>query len=162
MTRMQGDSTPPSMPSLQRRRLLRGLALLAAGVLLASALAGWLLQPERAGPYLLRQVGDALFPAPAMPKSGHMANQHGKVAAAAILNLFKGLPPNPTPVVMNTCYSFVDAKNVIHVASVHQFDAEKRQPIPVDGAGGVSSMANELEGKSALAWARNIWADMLA
>jgi len=26
----------------------------------------------------------------------------------------------------------------------------------------VSSMANELEGKSALAWARNIWADMLA
>ena len=57
---MQGDSTPPSMPSLQRRRLLRGLALLAAGVLLASALAGWLLQPERAGPYLLRQVGDAL------------------------------------------------------------------------------------------------------
>ena len=60
MTRMQGDSTPPSMPSLQRRRLLRGLALLAAGVLLASALAGWLLQPERAGPYLLRQVGDAL------------------------------------------------------------------------------------------------------
>jgi sulfide dehydrogenase (flavocytochrome), flavoprotein subunit (EC 1.-.-.-) len=105
---------------------------------------------------------DALFPAPAMPKSGHMANQHAKVAAAAILNLFEGLPPNPTPVVMNTCYSFVDAKNVIHVASVHQFDAEKKQPIPVSGAGGVSSMANELEGKSALAWARNIWADMLA
>lgn len=97
-----------------------------------------------------------------MPKSGHMANQHAKVAAAAILNLFEGLPPNPTPVVMNTCYSFVDAKNVIHVASVHQFDAEKKQPIPVSGAGGVSSMANELEGKSALAWARNIWADMLA
>ena len=107
-------------------------------------------------------LGDALFPAPAMPKSGHMANQHAKVAAAAILNLFEGLPPNPTPVVMNTCYSFVDAKNVIHVASVHQFDAEKKQPIPVSGAGGVSSMANELEGKSALAWARNIWADMLA
>ena len=40
-------------------------------------------------------------------------------------------------------------------------DVEK-QPIPVSGAGGVSSMANELEGKSALAWARNIWADMLA
>ncbi|MCE1171878.1 MAG: NAD(P)/FAD-dependent oxidoreductase, partial [Azovibrio sp.] len=32
-------------------------------------------------------LGDALFPAPTMPKSGHMANQHGKLAAAAILNL---------------------------------------------------------------------------
>jgi hypothetical protein len=63
-----------------------------------------------------------IFPAPTMPKSGHMANQHGKVAAAAILNLLSGAP-NPTPVVMNTCYSFVDSKNVIHVASVHQYDA---------------------------------------
>jgi sulfide dehydrogenase [flavocytochrome c] flavoprotein subunit len=107
-------------------------------------------------------LGDALFPAPTMPKSGHMANQHGKVAAAAILNMSEGLPPNPTPVVMNTCYSFVDGKNVIHVASVHQFDAEKKQPMPVPGAGGVSSMANDLEAKAALAWARNIWADMLA
>ncbi|MDY0046730.1 MAG: FCSD flavin-binding domain-containing protein [Thauera propionica] len=107
-------------------------------------------------------IGDALFPAPTMPKSGHMANQHGKVAAAAILNLFEGLAPNPTPVVMNTCYSFVDSKNVIHVASVHQYDAEKKQPMPVQGAGGVSMAANELEGKAALAWAKNIWADMLA
>jgi len=107
-------------------------------------------------------IGDALFPAPAMPKSGHMANQHGKVVAAAILNLAAGLPPNPAPVVMNTCYSFVDGKNVIHVASVHQFDADKRQPMPVSGAGGLSAAANEIEGKTALAWARNIWADMLA
>ena len=107
-------------------------------------------------------IGDALFPAPTMPKSGHMANQHGKVAAAAILNLFEGLAPNPTPVLMNTCYSFVDSKNVIHVASVHQYDAEKKQPMPVQGAGGVSMAANELEGKAALAWAKNIWADMLA
>lgn len=107
-------------------------------------------------------LGDALFPAPTMPKSGHMANQHAKVAAAAILNLLAGEAPNPAPVVMNTCYSFVDAKNVIHVASVHQYDAEKKQPMPVQGAGGVSTAANEIEGKVALAWAQNIWADMLA
>lgn len=107
-------------------------------------------------------IGDALFPAPTMPKSGHMANQHGKVVAAAIINLLAGEPPNPNPVVMNTCYSFVDAKNVIHVASVHQYDTEKKQPMPVAGAGGVSVAANEIEGKYALAWAQNIWADMLA
>lgn len=107
-------------------------------------------------------LGDALLAAPAMPKSGHMANQHGKVAAAAILDLLAGKAPNPAPVVMNTCYSFVDGQNVIHVASVHQFDAAKRQPMPVDGAGGLSVAANEREGRYALDWASNIWADMLA
>jgi sulfite dehydrogenase len=107
-------------------------------------------------------IGDAIFPAPTMPKSGHMANQHGKVTAAAILNLLAGEQPDPAPVVVNTCYSFVDSKNVIHIASVHQYDAEKKTVIAVQGAGGVSAAANELEGKYALAWAQNIWADMLA
>ncbi|WP_265944007.1 NAD(P)/FAD-dependent oxidoreductase [Dechloromonas sp. A34] len=107
-------------------------------------------------------LGDAIFPAPTMPKSGHMANQHGKLAAAAILNLLAGQEPNPEPVVMNTCYSFVDAKNVIHVASVHQYDAATKVVQPVKGAGGVSAARNELEGKVAMGWAKNIWADMLA
>ena len=106
-------------------------------------------------------LGDAIFPAPTMPKSGHMANQHGKLAAAAILNLLAGQAPNPEPVVMNTCYSFVDSKNVIHVSSVHQYDAATKTVQPVKGAGGVSAARNELEGKVALGWAKNIWADML-
>jgi sulfide dehydrogenase [flavocytochrome c] flavoprotein subunit len=107
-------------------------------------------------------LGDAVFPAPTMPKSGHMANQHGKLAAAAILNLLAGDQPNPTPVVMNTCYSFVDAKNAIHVTSVHQYDPATKVVQPVKGAGGVSAARNEIEGKVALGWAKNIWADMLA
>ncbi len=106
-------------------------------------------------------LGDAVFPAPTMPKSGHMANQHGKLAAAAILNLLAGQEPNPEPLLMNTCYSFVDAKNVIHVASVHHYDAATKTVQPVKGAGGVSAARNELEGKVALGWAKNIWADML-
>ena len=106
-------------------------------------------------------LGDAIFPAPTMPKSGHMANQHGKLAAAAILNQLAGLEPSPTPVVMNTCYSFVDSKNVIHVSSVHQYDAATKTVQPVKGAGGVSAARNELEGKVAIGWAKNIWADML-
>ena len=106
-------------------------------------------------------IGDAIFPAPTMPKSGHMANQHAKVIAAAIINLLAGEAPSSTPLVMNTCYSFVDSKNVIHVSSVHLYDAAKKTVMPVQGAGGVSAAANELEGKYALSWARNIWADML-
>ena len=120
------------------------------------------LSMESTGTPGIHVLGDAIFPAPTMPKSGHMANQHAKLAAAAILNLLAGEAPNPTPVVMNTCYSFVDAANAIHVSSVHQYDPTTRVVQPVKGAGGVSAARNELEGKVALGWARNVWADMLA
>jgi sulfide dehydrogenase [flavocytochrome c] flavoprotein subunit len=95
-----------------------------------------------------------------MPKSGHMANQHGKVAAAAIIQLLKGQPVSAAPVVMNTCYSFVTASDVIHVASVHQYDAADKTFKPVPGSGGVSSAASAIEGRYAMSWAQNIWADM--
>ena len=107
-------------------------------------------------------LGDALQIAPAMPKSGHMANQHGKVAAAAIVALLSGRQPNALPIYNNTCYSFVSDTDVVHVASVHAYDAEKKTMVPVAGSGGVSSAASELEGRYAMAWARNIWADTLA
>jgi sulfite dehydrogenase len=120
----------------------------------------WLTMESTSTPNI-HVLGDAIFPAPTMPKSGHMANQHAKLAAAAIVNLMAGQPPSDAPLVMNTCYSFVDATNVVHVASVHAFDAATKQPQPVKGAGGLSAGPTEMEGKFALAWAKNIWADML-
>jgi len=51
---------------------------------------------------------------------------------------------------------------VIHVASVHQYDAAEKTFKTVPGSGGVSQAANQVEGRNALAWATNIWADMLA
>ena len=107
-------------------------------------------------------LGDSIQIAPAMPKSGHMANQHGKTCAAAVVALLTGKQPNSLPIYNNTCYSFVSDEDVVHVASVHRYDAEKKTMLPVPGSGGVSSAANELEGRYALAWARNIWADTLA
>lgn len=107
-------------------------------------------------------LGDAIQIAPAMPKSGHMANQHGKTCAAAVVALLTGQTPNDMPIYNNTCYSFVSDEDVVHVASVHRYDAEKKTMLTVAGAGGVSSAANELEGRYAMAWARNIWADTLA
>ncbi len=106
-------------------------------------------------------LGDATLSAAAMPKSGHMANQHAKVAAAAIINAFTGLPPNPEPMMMNTCYSFVSDTDVIHVASVHRWDAEKKALLTVPGSGGVSTGPSAVEGENAHAWAQNIWNDML-
>jgi len=107
-------------------------------------------------------LGDAIQIAPAMPKSGHMANQHGKTCAAAVVALLTGQTVNQTPVYNNTCYSFVSDKEVVHVSSVHRYDADKKTMLTVAGSGGLSAAANELEGVYALAWAQNIWADTLA
>jgi sulfide dehydrogenase [flavocytochrome c] flavoprotein subunit len=107
-------------------------------------------------------LGDAIQIAPAMPKSGHMANQHGKTCAAAVVALLTGGQPNAMPIYNNTCYSFVSDEDVVHVASVHRYDAAQKTMLTVPGSGGVSSAANELEGRYALSWARNIWADTLA
>jgi sulfite dehydrogenase len=120
----------------------------------------WLTMESAVAPGI-HVLGDATFPAPVMPKSGHMANQHAKVAAAAIIQLLKGEQVNQTPVVVNTCYSFVTAKDVIHVASVHQYDAADKTFKTVPGSGGVSAAANQIEGRYALSWADNIWHDML-
>ena len=112
-------------------------------------------------------LGDSIQIAPGMPKSGHMANSQAKVAAAAIVARLSGWEVNAAPMLTNTCYSFVDDKRVVHVASVHrigQFDG-KTTFVTVPGSGGVTAAATgatELEGVYAMNWARNIWADTLA
>ncbi len=121
----------------------------------------WLTMESTAAPGI-HVLGDATFSAPAMPKSGHMANQHAKVAAAAIIELLQGKPVNAAPVVMNTCYSFVTAQDAMHVTSVHHYDEKDKTFKAVPGSGGLSAAANPLEGRLALSWADNICADMLA
>ncbi len=104
-------------------------------------------------------IGDSIQIAPGMPKSGHMANSHAKVAAAAIVAQLAGWQPNPRPMLTNTCYSFVDDRNVVHVASVHEYIDNTFKTVA--GSGGLSPAPTELEGTHAMSWARNIWADSL-
>jgi len=106
-------------------------------------------------------LGDAIQVAPLMPKSGHMANQHGKVAAAAVLAALAGRPVNPAPVLNNACYSFINDREAAHIASVHRYDAAQKTFLSVPGARGLSAAKSELEGDYGFAWARAIWKDML-
>jgi len=106
-------------------------------------------------------LGDAIQIAPAMPKSGHMANQHGKTCAAAVTALLTQRPVNPGPIYSNTCYSFVTDAQAIHVASVHRYEPEKKTMLPVPGSGGLSLAASRREGVEAMSWAKAIWSDML-
>ncbi len=111
-------------------------------------------------------LGDSIQIAPGMPKSGHMANGHGKVAAAAIVAQLSGWDINPAPMLTNTCYSFVSDKEVVHVASVHEYVAAEKTFKTVAGSGGVSPIemkpeVTTLEATYANNWAQNIWADTL-
>jgi sulfide dehydrogenase [flavocytochrome c] flavoprotein chain len=106
-------------------------------------------------------LGDSIQIAPLMPKSGHMANQHAKVAAAAIVAELSGWEVNPAPVLTNTCYSFVNSREVVHVASVHQYNAAEKTFKTVPGSGGLSPAPTVLEGIYAWGWAHNIWAASL-
>lgn len=107
-------------------------------------------------------LGDAILLAPGMPKSAHMANQHAKTCAAAVVALLAEQPVNPLPIYANTCYSFTSDNEVVHVSSVHRYDAAKATMLPVSGAGGLSPEPTRQEGDYAWGWARNIWADALA
>ena len=103
-------------------------------------------------------LGDATLSAAGMPKSASMANNHAKIAAAAIVELLNGRAPQPVKII-NTCYSFVAEKEAIRVSSVHEWDGSTLQP--VKGAGGVSAARSEAEATYAWNWARTIWADSL-
>jgi sulfite dehydrogenase len=105
-------------------------------------------------------LGDATLSAALMPKSGSMANNHAKIAAAAIIEILNGRAP-ADPKILNTCYSFVSQKEAIRVSSVHQWDAAKSTLVAVPGSGGVSAARSEAEGTYAWGWARTIWADSL-
>lgn len=106
-------------------------------------------------------LGDATLSAPTMPKSGHMANQHGKLAADAIVASLTGREINQEPIISNTCYSWVSDTEVIHVASVHAYDAGQKTLLPVKGAGGLSAAASVKEGEFAMGWVNSILSDAL-
>ena len=106
-------------------------------------------------------LGDATLSAPGMPKSGSMANNHAKIAAAAIVEILNGRAPQPVKII-NTCYSFVSQNEAIRVSSVHQWDAAQGTLLAVKGAGGVSAARSEAEGTFAWNWAKTIWSDALA
>jgi NADPH-dependent 2,4-dienoyl-CoA reductase/sulfur reductase-like enzyme len=106
-------------------------------------------------------IGDSIQVAAGMPKSGHMANSHAKVTAAAIVAELQGIPVNPHPMLTNVCMSFVADDQVIHVASVHEYVPTQKTFRTIGGSGGVSDVRSDLEARYAQGWAKNIWADTL-
>ena len=103
-------------------------------------------------------IGDAIDSN--LPKSAHIATNQAKICANAIVALMSGGTPDPAPVFANTCYSYVNDTQAMHVANVYRYDAAKKIMLPAEG-GGVSAKASDQEGIYARAWAANIWSDVL-
>jgi sulfide dehydrogenase [flavocytochrome c] flavoprotein subunit len=106
-------------------------------------------------------IGDSSV-AGALPKSGHTANNIGKMIAAVIVSLFRGTKP-PLPSHVNTCYSLVGPEYGISVAAVYRLDKDG-QLAGIKGAGGLSPMEapplqRSQEAGYAQGWYESITAD---
>ena len=103
-------------------------------------------------------IGDAIDAG--LPKSAHMANAQAKICARAIVDLMLGGAPDPAPAFANTCYSFVDDRQAMHISTLYRYDAAKKS-MQAEGAGFLSPEPSAREGGDADAWARQIWDDVL-
>jgi sulfide dehydrogenase [flavocytochrome c] flavoprotein chain len=107
-------------------------------------------------------IGDSSV-AGAMPKSGHSANNQGKIAAAAIVNSLAGKDPL-SPSTANTCYSLITPDHAISVAAVYALKEDGTLG-GVEGAGGVSpadapASVRQMEAIYTKGWYTGITADI--
>lgn len=103
-------------------------------------------------------IGDAIDAG--LPKSAHMANAQARICARAVVALLQGQAPDPAPAFANTCYSFVDARQAMHISTLYRYDAAT-QGMQAQGTSFLSAQRSAEEGRDADAWARQIWADVL-
>jgi NADPH-dependent 2,4-dienoyl-CoA reductase/sulfur reductase-like enzyme len=104
-------------------------------------------------------IGDSIESG--LPKSAHLANAQAKICARAIVALMLGEAPDPAPAFANTCYSFIDDKQAMHISTLYRYDAEKKS-MQAEGSGILSDHPSVQEGADADAWARQIWGDVLS
>jgi len=101
-------------------------------------------------------VGDSCV-AGAMPKSGYSANSEAKACATNIVNAMNGKELIDFSGI-NTCYSFLSAKEAVEVTGVYKVD--KGAIIAVPGSVGVSPDLSETEAIYAESWLKNILTEM--
>jgi sulfide dehydrogenase [flavocytochrome c] flavoprotein subunit len=100
-------------------------------------------------------IGDATIGLP-VPKSGTIANAQGKIAAAAVVSLLNNRAVQPMPP-LNTCYSWISDREVVAVVNAYRIDNGKVVQIEQKLTPGPSTVWAD----HAVAWATNIWTDIL-
>lgn len=101
-------------------------------------------------------IGDACN-AGAMPKSGYSANSEAKICATNVVALMNGKETTEMSGI-NTCYSYISAKEAVSVAGVYAVKDGKIISVP--NSGGVSPDLTEVEAVYASSWLKNILVEM--
>jgi len=101
-------------------------------------------------------IGDACI-AGAMPKSGYSANSEAKTCATNIVALMNGKETTEMSGI-NTCYSYLSAKEAVSVAAVYAVKDGKIIAVP--NSGGVSPDLSDVEAVYASSWLKNILTEM--
>ncbi|MBL0123175.1 MAG: FCSD flavin-binding domain-containing protein [Betaproteobacteria bacterium] len=101
-------------------------------------------------------IGDASI-AGAMPKSGYSANSQAKACALNLVAAMNGKELTEFSGI-NTCYSFITAKEAVEVTGVYKVD--KGAIVAAAGSVGVSPDLSELEAIYAESWLKNILTEM--
>ena len=104
-------------------------------------------------------IGDAIDAG--LPKSAHMANAQAKVCARAVVALMQGEAPDPLPAFSNTCFSFIDDRQAMHISTRYRYDPATKSMVAA-GEAMLSEFASAQEGVDAGVWAQQIWADVLS
>jgi len=103
-------------------------------------------------------IGDACI-AGAMPKSGYSANSQAKACAMNVVAALSGREPTDLSAI-NTCYSFLSAKEAVSVTGVYKANKDKTAIEAVAGSVAVSPDLSEVEAIYAQSWIKNILTDM--
>lgn len=103
-------------------------------------------------------IGDAIDAG--LPKSAHMANAQARICARAIVDGMLGQALDPAPAFANTCYSYVDDRQAMHISTLYRYDPASKG-MRAEGSGMLSEHPSAQEGRDADAWAKQIWGDVL-
>lgn len=103
-------------------------------------------------------IGDACVGG-AMPKSGYSANSQAKGCAMNVVAALAGREMVDLSAI-NTCYSYLSAKEAVSVTGVYKADKEKGTIVAVAGTVAVSPDLSEVEAIYAQSWIKNILTEM--
>lgn len=103
-------------------------------------------------------IGDSVLSN--MPKSAHVANNQGKITAAAIIEMFHGSEPDPFPIIGSTSYSATSDHTSGPIAVVMRYDQDQDVYVRQVG-GGAATDSDELNFEYNKAWFESMWADTL-
>ncbi|MCC6760389.1 MAG: FAD-dependent oxidoreductase [Chitinophagaceae bacterium] len=93
------------------------------------------------------------------PKAGHIANAEAKVCAAAIIQLLKGEPINPTPVTNSSCFTPITKTTASWLSVVFKYDATTGTMVPTGSGVTESAGATSENYEDMLKWFNNLMSD---